>query len=123
MGTEPTAPPHARLPVPAPPPTPSPRPSPAYPNCTLASGDKSKIFIYNRVLLNAKGECNYFQPVFSSNDFKGADRAEDTDSLLDQIYQEFNAGNARFADDMKVEFPVVGKTDKAGMFDLFSKFR
>lgn len=42
----------------------------AYPNCTLASGDKSKIFIYNRVLLNAKGECNYYQPVFSSNDFK-----------------------------------------------------
>ena len=94
----------------------------AYPNCTLASGDKSKIFIYNRVLLNAKGECNYFQPVFSSNDFKGADRAEDTDSLLDQIYQEFNAGNARFGDDMKVEFPVVGKMDKAGMFELFAKF-
>ena len=60
-------------------------------------------------------EVGAFQPVFSSNDFKGADRAEDTDSLLDQIYQEFNAGNARFADDMKVEFPVVGKTDKGAV--------
>jgi len=94
----------------------------AYPNCTIASGDKSKIFIYNRVLLNAKGECTYYQPVFSNNDFKGADRAEDTDSLLDQIYQDFTPGNARFADDMKVEFPVVGKMEKDGMFELFSKF-
>jgi len=93
-----------------------------YPNCTIASGEKSKIFIYNRVLLNAKGECSYFQPVFSINDFKGADRAEDTDSLLDQIFEEFSAENERFSDDMKVEFPVVGKMDKAQMFDLLSKF-
>jgi hypothetical protein len=94
-----------------------------YPNCTLASGDKAKIFIYNRVLLNGKGECSYYQPVFSNNDFKGADRAEDTDSLLDQIYEDFTPGNARFADDMKVEFPVVGKMEKAGMFDLFAQFK
>ena len=45
-----------------------------------------------------------------------------TDSLLDQIFQEFTAENPRFADDMKVEFPVIGKMDKAQMFDLFSKF-
>jgi len=93
-----------------------------YPNCTIASGDKSKIFIYNRLILNAKNECSWLQPVFSANDFKGADRAEDTDSLLDQIYQDFTPGNARFADEMQVEFPVAGKMDKAGMFDLFSKF-
>lgn len=94
-----------------------------YPNCTLASGDKSKIFIYNRVLLNAKGECTYFQPVFSNNDFKGADRAEDTDSLLNQIYDNFTPANERFADDMKIEFPVVGKMEKAQMFDLLAKFQ
>jgi hypothetical protein len=97
--------------------------SETYQNCTLASGDKSKIFIYNRVMINAKGECTYFQPVFSNNDFKGADRAEDTDSLLNQIYDDFTPANERFSsDDLKVEFPVVGKMDKAQMFDLLSKF-
>jgi len=42
----------------------------SYPNCTIASGDKAKIFIYNRVLINGKGEGTWFQPVFSKNDFK-----------------------------------------------------
>ena len=93
-----------------------------YTNVSISSGEKSKIFIYNRVILTSKGECSYLQPVFSSNDYKGADRAEDTDSLLDQIYQEFQASNERFADDMKVEFPVAGKMDKAQMFELFGKF-
>jgi len=93
-----------------------------YPNCTIVSGDKAKIFIYNRVLINGKGEGTWFQPVFSKNDFKMVDREEDKDSLLDQIYEDFTATNERFADDMKVEFPVAGKMDKTQMFNLLSQF-
>lgn len=92
-----------------------------YPNVSIASGEKTKIFIYNRLILNAKGECTYLQPVFSSNDYKGADRAEDTDSLLDQISAELKPENERLVDDMKIEFPVVGKMDKAAMFELLGK--
>ena len=96
--------------------------SEGYQNCTRASGEKSKIFIYTRMIINSKKECSWLQTLFSKNDFKGADRSEDNDSLLHQIYEEFKATNDRFADDMQVEFPVAGKMDKAQMFELFSKF-
>lgn len=93
-----------------------------YPNVSIASGEKTKIFIYNRVLLNSKSECSFYQAVFSPSDYKGADRAEDKDSLLDQIFESFTPANERFSEEIKVEFPVAGKMDKTQMFELFGKF-
>lgn len=63
-----------------------------YPNVNLASGEKAKLMIYDRVKLNSKSECSDFIPLFSPADFKNLDRKDDEDNWGFKFLASMSAG-------------------------------
>eukprot|EP00960_Hanusia_phi_P043219 755938-Hanusia_phi.AAC.5 len=98
-----------------------------YPQVTLAPGDKSRIFGYLRFKLSGKSECSWFAPLFSPTDFKQESRADDDDSFLHKLYLQWNEGVEKIQDslgeEIKAEFPTVGKVDKSGMMEILALFK
>jgi len=96
-----------------------------YPNVNMASGDKAKVIIYNRLKLNAKKECTWFSPLFFHGDFKNQDRAEDDDTAVHKMYQALDAGTADelMGEEIKAEMPVAGKMNKEQLLQVFANFK
>ena len=90
-----------------------------YPNVNLASGEKAKMFMYNKLTLNAKKECMEMKPIFTPTAFLNDTRQFDDDGFVDKLYNDWD--EAKLADEVKCSFPGVPKQDKAALCAFMSK--
>mmetsp|Transcript_16333 Transcript_16333/g.39461 ORF Transcript_16333/g.39461 Transcript_16333/m.39461 type:complete len:289 (+) Transcript_16333:117-983(+) len=92
-----------------------------YPNVNLASGEKTKMFVYTKLTLNSKKECLEMKPIFTPTAFLNDTRQFDDDGFVDKLYQDWQ--EEKLAEEVKCSFPGVPKQDKAALLALMAKFK
>lgn len=92
-----------------------------YPNVNLASGEKAKVFIYNKLTLNSKKEATDLKPIFTPTGFLNNDRNFDDDGFVDMLYKDWK--EEKLGEEVKCSFPGNPKMDKAGLLATLAKFK
>lgn len=79
-----------------------------YTNVNLASGEKSKIVMYDRLKLSSKSECGSYAPLYNPMDFKNVDRSDDDDTwghkFVKALQEKGDALSKMIADELVFQF-------------------
>lgn len=96
----------------------------AFGNVALTTTTKAKVVLFHRFTISSKGECSWYSPLFAIPDFRKDELSyEDDAKEITKLYADWTEQHPLFAaEEIAVQWPVVGKMDKAGLFALLKHF-